>query len=183
MKAWNRNLDDTAVHKVGYRTVVTKVFTTNAGQEMHADVIDDEGHEAVITIPITTNGEIVIAEQFRCGPERVLQELPGGNVDPGEEPAMAAVRELREETGYEPGRLEYVGKSYVNAWSNTVHHFYLAHDCHKVTDELQMDQFEEVSVRLISPAQLIENAKNAHMTDAIAVLFVYDRLKALENNT
>jgi len=39
-------------------------------------------------------------EQYRHGSETVILEIPGGCVDPGEEPIKAAERELLEETGY-----------------------------------------------------------------------------------
>lgn len=44
----------------------------------------------------------VMVRQYRHGSDSVTIEFPAGTVDPGEDPKVAALRELREETGYEP---------------------------------------------------------------------------------
>src|SRR5690242_3076498 len=43
-------------------------------------------------VPVTAAGEIVLIRQFRHGAQRVTLEIPGGLVDPGEDPAQAALR-------------------------------------------------------------------------------------------
>jgi len=51
-------------------------------------------------LPITANGEAVLVRQYRHGSQRMTLEMPGGLIDPGEDPAIAALRECLEETGY-----------------------------------------------------------------------------------
>lgn len=48
----------------------------------------------------TEDGRVLLIRQFRPGVGGVRLEIPGGVIEPGEEPAAAAARELREETGY-----------------------------------------------------------------------------------
>jgi 8-oxo-dGTP pyrophosphatase MutT (NUDIX family) len=51
-------------------------------------------------LPITADGHAVLVKQYRHGAQRVTLEIPAGLVDPGEDPAAAALRECLEETGY-----------------------------------------------------------------------------------
>ena len=54
----------------------------------------------VNVIAVTEAGLMVLVEQYRHGTDEMTMEIPGGAVDPGEAPAVAAARELEEETGY-----------------------------------------------------------------------------------
>ena len=64
-----------------------------------------------------------MVRQFRHGLGNVTLEIPGGIIEPGEEPAAAAVRELREESGYRAGRVRLLGSSNPNPalFGNRVH--------------------------------------------------------------
>jgi ADP-ribose pyrophosphatase len=63
----------------------------------------------VCTIALTPAGDFVLVRQFRPAIERMTLELPAGHVDPGETPAESARRELIEETGLAPARIEPLG--------------------------------------------------------------------------
>jgi 8-oxo-dGTP pyrophosphatase MutT (NUDIX family) len=56
--------------------------------------------DAVHVVALTPNDEVLLVRQFRAGSGRDSLEIPGGLVDPGEDPCTAGVRELLEETGY-----------------------------------------------------------------------------------
>ena len=63
----------------------------------------------VNVVALTPDDQVVLVKQFRHGAGRVCVEIPGGLIDPGEAPLDAAVRELREETGYEAERWIQLG--------------------------------------------------------------------------
>ncbi|WP_245846069.1 NUDIX hydrolase [Longibacter salinarum] len=64
----------------------------------------------VNVIPITSDRKVVCVRQYRAGTDTVTLEIPGGMMDPGDEdPVAAAVREMREETGYVAERYESLG--------------------------------------------------------------------------
>jgi len=54
----------------------------------------------VCVVALTPDDRVVLVEQYRRGVGRVVRELPAGNLDPDEDPAVCAARELAEETGY-----------------------------------------------------------------------------------
>jgi 8-oxo-dGTP pyrophosphatase MutT (NUDIX family) len=70
--------------------------------------------DAVHVVALTPEDEVVLVRQFRAASARDSLEIPGGLVDPGEEPCAAGVRELLEETGYAGDAPELLG----TVWSN-----------------------------------------------------------------
>lgn len=70
--------------------------------------------EWINVIPLLDDGRVVLVRQWRFGLQTPMLEIPGGLVDPGEDPSTAAARELIEETGYRAGRLELLGTTHPN---------------------------------------------------------------------
>ena len=58
----------------------------------------------------TPDNEILLISQFRYGTKRMELEIPGGMVDPGEDPVAAGCRELLEETGFMGKDAKIIGK-------------------------------------------------------------------------
>src|SRR5258706_8400600 len=94
---------------------------------------------AVPGLALTTHDMVLLVRQFRPGPEAILLELPGGGVSPGEDPALAAARELLEETGYR-GELELAGSSWHCAYSTMRTYHFVARQCVKVQEPTPDDQ-------------------------------------------
>ena len=63
----------------------------------------------VNVIALTTDDQVVMLRQYRPGIDRVCLEIPGGMIDPGEDPVAAGLRELAEETGYTGGTARLIG--------------------------------------------------------------------------
>jgi 8-oxo-dGTP pyrophosphatase MutT (NUDIX family) len=108
-----------------------------------------EAPDWVNIIPLTSDGDVVMIEQFRHGSEEITLEIPGGIVDPGESPPVAASREMVEETGFVGANINYLGQSRPNpAIQNNWIHSFVAHDV-EMKEEPQHHATEHTSVRLV----------------------------------
>ncbi len=175
MKAWQR-IEPTTRTKVGWRTVVTKTFLMSNGEKTSFDTFGNEGQEFVAVLALTHDNKVIIARQSRVGPEKVMEELPGGFVDSGEDLEAAARREFLEETGYAVGDIEYLGTYPKDGYMNAVWHVFYATGCVPATQQ-ELEREEHIELDLISIPRLIENAKSGNMTDAVAVLMALDKLQ------
>jgi ADP-ribose pyrophosphatase len=108
----------------------------------------------VNVVPLTAEGRVILIRQWRQGNQEMTLEIPGGLVDPGETPAQAGARELREETGYLAAELSFLGKVNPNPalFSNTCHTF-LALDCH-LDGGQRLDPTERIEVVSVPMAEL-----------------------------
>jgi len=71
-----------------------------------------EHGDCVAIVAIDEKGDILLVRQFRGAAGKELLETPAGGVELGENPVEAVCRELQEETGYLPGRVEELGGFY-----------------------------------------------------------------------
>jgi ADP-ribose pyrophosphatase len=123
----------------------------------------------VNVVPITIDGEVVAVEQFRHGSDLTHLEIPGGSTDPrlSETPMAAAQRELLEETGYSSSEWINCGFHYPNpALQTNRMHTFIALNCRK-TAEQELDEFEDLTVRLFPARELIGKMESGAVTHSL----------------
>ena len=127
----------------------------------------------VNVIAVTPDQQLVMVEQYRHGSNTVELEIPGGMIDKTDGSAVAAaVRELREETGYEGEKARLIGEIFPNPaiMSNTCYTV-LVENCHCV-HPVQFDHGEDIITRLVPLAEipkLVAQMKISHSLVAVAL--------------
>src|SRR6218665_961687 len=156
-------------------------------QDVVADPRNGQEHPRVLVdcpdwvnvIAVTRDDELVLIRQYRFGVSSVTLEIPGGVVDPGEEPAVAAARELEEETGYVAERGVPLGAVDANpALQHNRCHSFLALGCVKAHEGRQ-DEGEDIAVELhprTAVPQLILGGAITH--SLVVVAFYLEHLRA-----
>lgn len=144
------------------------------------DLRDETGAERrILTIELCdwcvavardTSGRWVLVEQHRHGVDAVTLEPAGGIVDPGEQPAEAAIRELVEETGYAGRAAIPIGWVHPNpALSSNRSFAFLIDGVEKVREPDQSPD-EETRVVLLDDAELERALSSCRITHALAVV-------------
>lgn len=130
----------------GFLTVNRRRYRMPDGREADWDVFGPRlsaGVRGGVTVlPLTPDGRIVTVRLFRPGPDMVVTNLPGGLIDPGEEPAAAGVRELEEETGYTCESIEVVGWHWYGASAVDRKFVAIARGC-RPDGKQSLDEFED----------------------------------------
>lgn len=176
-----RRVEPTEVKKTGWRHIVFKNFLLPDGNKVMFTTFNLEDSHNAGVIALTRDKKIVVARQYRPGPEGIMDEIPGGAVEKEETDFEAvALRELKEETGYIPGKVTSLGSVYKDAYNNSSWHYFLAEDCSLSSSGTEMGEHEFIEVGLITIDEFIENAKNGRMTDTEAVFLAYDKLREIQ---
>ncbi len=102
---------------------------------------------AVAMVPLTPDGAIILVRQFRLASGQIMLEIPAGTLQPGEDPARAAQRELQEEIGFRPGRLTPLGGEFTApGYTSEFIHLFLAEDLEPAPLAVDDDEFLETVV-------------------------------------
>ncbi len=128
----------------------------------------------VNVIALTPERQLVMIEQYRHGSETVELEIPGGLIEAGEAPVEAAVRELREETGYAGEKPRLIGKIFPNPaiLSNTCYTV-LLENC-RCEHAVELDHGEDLATRLVPVAEvpgLVADGKLQHSLVVVALYY------------
>ncbi len=136
------------------------------GKLTSREVVEHPGGVAVLALD--EDGTVTLVRQYRYPFHQVVTELPAGKLEYGEEPELAAVRELEEEVGVRADELRYLGCLYSSPGFCTEKlHMYLAQGLHRGESHPDEDEFLE---RLELPfEELIRQIMAGEISDAKTV--------------
>lgn len=140
--------------KIAFDSKWLRVFQekvkTGDGKVLEDYYIIDSTDVAII-IPVTVDGKVVTIREYKNGAKTIVTAFPAGYAEEEEPLEKAAKRELEEETGYIPERLEYIGKALDSPTKQpNSKFFYIAWGCKKEVDwkhkKKEINELKEVSV-------------------------------------
>ncbi|GAB4055393.1 NUDIX hydrolase [Spirosoma litoris] len=118
-------------------------------------------------VAVTKDKQLVLIRQYRHGIAGVHYELCAGVIDPGEEPIVAAQRELLEETGFGGGQWQHLMTLSANPGTHAnLTHAFLATDV-EIKQAQHLENTEEITVHVVSRERAMEIINNGEMMQAL----------------
>lgn len=143
-------------------TIRRDVVQMDDGREFERHVI---AHPGAVVILAEEGQEILFVRQYRHAAGESLLELVAGTLEPGEDPAETAARELQEEAGYKAGKLTKLGEFFsAPGFCSELLHLYLAEDL--TPSRLPGDEDEEITVERYTLEQATQMALSGQFRDA-----------------
>lgn len=135
---------------------------------------------AVITVPVTPDGKVLLIRQYRHIVRETLWEVPAGRLETGETLDENAAKELRQEIGGTAASLEYVGHFFSSPGSgNARMHIFLARGV--VLGETDLEETEQIALVPVAIDEALRMVRGGEITNgpcALALLLCEPRLRA-----
>ena len=150
------------------RAVKLRVDTVRmtSGRETTREIVEHSDCVAIIAIDDSNN--ILLVNQFRKSVEKELLEIPAGGIEPGEDPVTTVRRELQEETGYLPRKIERLGGFYSTPGYCTEYlYLYLATDL--ITSQLYAEDTESIRLVRVPISQIPSLITSGSICDAKSI--------------
>lgn len=120
------------------------------GHRTIREVMEHPG--AAVIVPVDGEGTVHLVRQYRDAIGQQLLEVPAGKLDPGEDPADCARRELREELGLTAGKLIRLTAFYSSpGFCDEILHIFLAEELTHGEEDSDHEEFIEPEQRPLDP--------------------------------
>ncbi len=147
-------------------TVRVDTVRTVDGRETTRDIV--EHSECVAIVAVDPDNKILLVKQYRLPAGKQLLEIPAGGIDGGEEPDDAVRREMQEETGYFPQKVENLGGFYSSPGYCTEYlHLYLATEL--VPGRLVAEDTDSITLVRTNPEEITELIQSGEICDAKSI--------------
>ena len=133
------------------------------------EIVEHNGGVAIAAI--TSDNKMVMVKQFRKAANKAILEAPAGKLEKGEDPVSAAVRELKEETGYTASNIKLLTKFYASVgYSEEIIYVYLCTGL--VSGETQFDDNEAIDIIEYDLNDLYEMTLNGAIEDSKTIIAI-----------
>ena len=132
-----------------------------------------------VVFALTADFRVVLTRQYKHGIGDVVLELPAGALDPGEQPAACAARELEEETGFVAPAFELLAEFAADPTSSTGRLFlYLARDA-VPAGKASPDVTEDIETVLLTVPEVLAKVRSGEIFVQSHVAAIYTALDRL----
>lgn len=133
------------------------------------EIVEHRG--AVAIVALDDEGNILLVRQYRSAAARELLEVPAGTLEQGEDPALCATRELKEETGYLAGKWQLIGYIYSSPGISTEKmYLYVAHQL--TLAEASPEEDEAITLEKIPFAEAVQKIESGEIVDAKSIVAI-----------
>jgi ADP-ribose pyrophosphatase len=156
--------------------VVRRRLRLADGSELIREIVQHPG--AVVILPLLPDGRVCLIRNQRIAVCQLLVELPAGTLEPAEDPAIAAARELTEETGYRADHIEKFGEWLMSPGIlNERMHIFVATGLRAGPTALEAG--EQIEPLIVDWSQALEMIRDGEIIDAktVAAILFYDRFR------
>ena len=140
-------------------------------------ILDDyfvrDSIKAVLIVPRTSDGEFILAKQYKHGAQQIVLEFPAGKIDKGEDVIAAAQRELLEETGAEADTMTLGPTFFEDPTNSRCQIFVVFAEGVRRTQEQALDDNEDIEIVALSPKELEQALTNGGLQVAASVAAGY----------
>lgn len=170
---------DSGMDRAGERTLIHRgrkfdfesvTVDMGGGRRVTREVVRHPG--AVVVVPVLEGGRrVVLIRNERIALGKVLWECPAGTLEPPEDAAVCAMRELEEEAGYRAGKVVGLGSFYTTpGMTDELMHSYAAVDLEKTAQDLEED--ERIEVHAVEVDEVFGMIDDGRLMDAKSMLAV-----------
>ena len=139
------------------------------GETSEREYIKHQGAAAIL--PVFENGDVMLIRQYRYPLDQVFLEVPAGKIDPGEDSAKTAVRELNEETGLTCHQNAALGHYYPSiGYTDEIIYLFVGWDIEERAQ--QVDEEEFIQKQRLAFKDVHEMAVNGEITDSKTALLL-----------
>ena len=124
---------------------------------------------AVCVVARLDDGNVLLVRQYRHAAGQELLEICAGGLNPGEDPAEAAIRELEEETGYRAAKMAERARFWTTP-GFTTEFMYLYEATGLVKTQTSPDEDESIEVEIVSPQEALLMIDDGRIQDAKSIL-------------
>lgn len=127
-----------------------------------------EHGDCIGVVAVDAENNVLLVNQYRLPPAKILLEIPAGGIDKGEDAETAVIREMQEETGFRPGKVTRLGGFYLSPGFSTEYmNLYLATDL--TPSRLHAEDTAGIELVRVPAAQIPELILSGKIQDSKSV--------------